>query len=115
MIANSISSLVFSSNTIMLWLAHQPLYAALMGILTLTSVWNHYVETTASALIDKIAVYAVVIYGAYHYFAYTVHYKQTIFALFIASGFIYYVVLPQTVDPQTYVLVHGALHFIASM
>lgn len=115
MIANSISSLVFASNTIILWLINKPVYSALMFVLTTTSVYNHYVETSASQIIDKIAVYAVVVYGAYQYFAYSVHYKQTIFALFVASGLIYYVVLPQIVDPQTYVLAHGLLHFIASI
>lgn len=68
MITNSISSLIFTSNVLMLYLHQQPIYATLMAILTITSVYNHMVETKTSAIIDKIAVYLVVIYGGFVYY-----------------------------------------------
>ena len=115
MIANSISSLIFTSNAIMLWLHDKHLYATLMCVLVITSVYNHYINTTFSAIIDKIAVYMVVLYGAHQYFAYSIKYTSIIFVLFIASGVIYYAVLPQIETPITYVYVHGLLHFVASI
>lgn len=119
MIVNSISGLVFASNAILLWLNNQPLYATLMCFLTITSVWNHYVETKISTFIDKIAVYAVVLYGGYHFFChyalYNLHIALTIITMFIASGLIYYVILPQITTPLRYVQIHGLLHFVASI
>ena len=117
MIVNSISGLVFASNAILLWLNNQPLYATLMCFLTITSVWNHYVETKISAIIDKIAVYAVVFYGGYHFLCKNVdtNIALTIITMFIASGVIYYVILPQITTPLRYVQIHGLLHFVASI
>jgi hypothetical protein len=117
MIVNSISGLVFASNAILLWLNNQPLYATLMCLLTITSVWNHYVETKISAIIDKIAVYAVVLYGGYHFLCKNVdtNIALTIITMFIASGLIYYVILPQISNPLRYVQIHGLLHFVASI
>ena len=100
----------------MLYLHQQPIYSTLMAILTITNVYNHMVETKTSALIDKIAVYIVVLYGGFIYYhkKYNKSVNIIIVACFLASGFIYYLALPLINNPIYYVYLHGLMHFIAS-
>ena len=106
---------MFASNAIMLWIYNKTVYAWLMIILVATSVWNHMAETKISEIIDKIAVYAVIVYGGYKFITETTNNKNIILACFLMCGILYHMVLPNITNPLTYVYLHGILHIVASI
>ena len=61
-----LTSLFFLSNTVVAFYKDYVIYGILFLILTITSVLTHYTYDPFIRKVDKLAIYAVVLYGAYH-------------------------------------------------
>ena len=63
-----ISALIFIINVIVAYKYGYYLYSALFAALIITSLIHHSTKTPTTYLIDKIFVYAIVLYGGYIFF-----------------------------------------------
>lgn len=68
------SSFLFATNVLTGIYFEQYLYAFLFLLLTLSSIIHHSLNTQLTKNLDRIAIYAVIIYGGYKFYK---HYKTT--------------------------------------
>jgi len=118
-----ISSLVFFTNTVMTFFKEKWIYSFLFGSLTLTSIFFHYSHHMYSRVADKLALFSIVVYGAYE--LYTKHIESRVYLLMIVSSFIlcillfYYGYLTNQYcydpDPEIGDWYHILVHLISSM
>ena len=99
------SSFLFATNVLTGVYFGQYLYAFLFSLLTLSSIIHHYSMTQLTNLLDKIALYAVVIYGGYKFYKHyeiitvttsnpfdltTITKYALIIITFLSCGFLYF-------------------------
>jgi hypothetical protein len=96
------SSFVFLTNVLLALYYKYYLYALLFAILIITSTIHHCHYTTATTVIDKIAIYCIVFYGGYLFYKKLIEYYRTgfnakqyilsflIVSTFLSNIFLYY-------------------------
>jgi hypothetical protein len=118
------TSLYLLTNSIVAYHRDYMLYAFLFLFLTITSVVNHATHHPLINSIDKMAVYAVAIYGAYHIYSRS-SWNQLLMLLVIISTFLVTLVLYEyglrhskycfDPDPLLSQMYHGYMHIIGSI
>jgi hypothetical protein len=119
------SSLVFLINVCVALYYEYYLYAACFLLLTITSLYYHSHNTRLSGIMDKIAIYLVVCYGAYLFYKKisgggASNKTQTFLSVIIVSSFLatilmYYCVIIYCEDVSTADYYHSMMHCICSL
>ena len=120
------SSLVFLINVCVALYYEYYLYAACFLLLTITSLYYHSHNTRLSGIMDKIAIYIVVCYGAYLFYkkikgrSDPINKTQMILSVIIVSSFLatilmYYCVISYCEDVSTADYYHSMMHCICSL
>ena len=119
------SSMVFIINAIVNYWYGYFLYSALFACLLVTSVIHHSVKTFYSYLVDKIAVFCIIFYGAYLFYD-KIHadnvnliLASTIVLTFLSTIYLYYYgyiynqfcFASDAVEAEWF---HCIMHFVAS-
>ena len=118
------TSLYLLTNSIAAYHRDYIIYGFLFLTLTITSVLNHATHHPLINSIDKVAVYAVAIYGAYHIYSHS-SWNQVLMLLVIISTFLITLVLYEygfrhnkycfDPDPIASQMYHGYMHIIGSI
>lgn len=118
------TSLYLLTNSIAAYRRDYIIYGCLFLFLTITSVFNHTTHHQLINSIDKVAVYSVAIYGAYHIYSHS-SWNQFCMLLVIISTFLITLVLYEygfrhnkycfDPDPIMSQMYHGYMHIIGSI
>lgn len=117
-----LSSLIFLTNAHSAIMTDKCLYSVLFVLLTTSSVINHWNTSPLKQTIDKICVYAVVLYGLYVFMnkKYSIGYQVIILMLFISTVILYNIgkyTCTMCFDPDDNVkyMYHVLMHILASL
>lgn len=117
-----LSSLIFLTNMHSAVATKNYAYSLLFGLLTVSSVINHWNTTPVKQYVDKICVYAVVLYGLYVFInkKYSIGYQVIILMLFISTVVLYNIgkyTCTMCFDPDDDVkyFYHVLMHILASL